>query len=70
MIKNERQYLITKNQAERFLPTLAGLRRRSRESTEGRHSLIVKAQEDALKSQLADLEEQLSEYESLKGGNC
>ena len=69
MIKNERQYRITKNQAERFLQTLDSLRRRSKESTDGTHPLIAKAQEDALRSQLADLEEQLSEYESLKAGN-
>ena len=68
MIKNERQYRITKNQADRFSQTLDSLRLRSEESREGTHPLIVKAQEDALRSQLADLEEQLSEYESLKAG--
>lgn len=68
MIKNERQYRITKNQAERFSQTLTSLRQRSRE-TEGAHPLIAKAREDAVRSQLADLEEQLREYESLKAGN-
>jgi len=68
MIKNERQYRITKNQAERFSQTLASLRQRSGE-TKGVHPLIAKAREDAVRSQLADLEEQLREYESLKAGN-
>ena len=69
MIKNERQYRITKNQADRFAQTLANLKRRSREAGEGVHPLIAKAQADALQSQLSDLEEQLREYESLKAGN-
>ena len=68
MIKNERQYRITKNQADRFSQTLDNLRQRPRE-TEEVHPLIAKAQEDALRSQLADLEEQLRDYESLKAGN-
>ena len=67
MIKNERQYRITKAQADRFSQTLDSLRQRSGE-TEGVHPLIAKAQEDALRSQLADLEEELREYESLKAG--
>ena len=69
MIKNERQYRISKNQALRFSQTLESLRRRSKDSMEGTHPLIAKAQEDALRSQLADLEEELSEYESLRAGN-
>ena len=69
MIKNERQYRITKNQADRFSQTLANLKRRSRETGAGAHPLIAKAQADALRSQLSDLEEQLREYESLKAGN-
>ena len=67
MIKNERQYRITKVQAERFSQTLDGLRQRSGE-TEGVHPLIAKAQEEALMSQLADLEGELREYESLRAG--
>ncbi len=69
MIKNERQYRITKNQAERFLDTLENLKRRSKEPPEGPHPLIAQAQEDAVRSQLADLKKQLREYESLKAGN-
>ena len=67
MIKNERQYRITKAQADRFSQTLDSIGQRSGE-TEGVHPLIAKAQEDALRSQLADLEGELREYESLKAG--
>ena len=67
MIKNERQYRITKAQAERFSQTLDSLRQRSGE-TDGVHPLVAKAQEDALKSQLTDLEAELREYDSLKSG--
>ncbi len=67
MIKNERQYRITKAQADRFSQTLDSLRQRSIE-TDGIHPLIAKAQENALRSQLADLEAELREYESLKAG--
>lgn len=68
MIKNERQYRITKRQAERFSQTLASLKQRSGE-TERIHPRIAKAREDAVRSQLSDLEAELHEYESLKAGN-
>ena len=67
MIKNERQYRITRAQAERFSQTLHRLRQGGGDTT-GLHPLLVKAQEDALASQLADLESELREYESLKAG--
>ena len=67
MIKNERQYRITKKQVDRFSRTLATLRRQPAEAKDV-HPLIAKAQEDALQSQLADLDEQLQEYEALKAG--
>ena len=67
MIKNERQYRITKAQAARFARTLESLRER-RESPAGVHPRIAKAQEDAVASQLADLEGELREYEELKAG--
>ena len=67
MIKNERQYKITKAQAARFSDALDSLRQRPR-NDDSLHPLIAKAQEDALSSQLADLERDLSEYEALKAG--
>ncbi len=69
MIKNERQYRITKAQADRFSETLANLRQRSGVA-EDVHPLIAKAREEALRSQLADLKEELRDYESLKAGKC
>ena len=65
MIKNERQYRVTKTQAERFERTLAELRRGDREEGDV-HTLIAKAREEAVVSQLADLKSELREYESLK----
>ncbi len=67
MIKNERQYRITKAQAARFALALEGLRER-RESPPGIHPRIARAQEEAVESQLADLEDKLREYEEVKGG--
>ena len=67
MIKNERQYKITRAQAVRFSNALESLRQ-CPNSDNSVHPLIAKAQEDALSSQLADLESELSEYESLKAG--
>lgn len=67
MIRNERQYRITRAQAERFSRTLDSLSRSSVDR-EGTPPLIARAQEDALRSQLADLEGELREYESLKAG--
>ncbi len=64
MIKNERQYLITKNQARKFKETIEVLRR----TTADKHSVLVKAQRDALESQLRDLKSQIGEYEKLRSG--
>ena len=67
MIKNERQYRITKAQADRFSATLRGLEQRP-SMVEGVHPLIAKSQQEAVRSQLEDLESELREYESLKAG--
>ncbi len=61
MIKNERQYLITKAQTARFLRNLKSL-------SEEVHPLVFKAQREAVSSQIVDLEKDLKEYESLKSG--
>ena len=63
MIRNERQYRLTKVQANRFSQTLRSLR-----EADGVHPLIVKAQREALSSQISDLEEELREYESRSKG--
>ena len=67
MIKNKRQYKITKAQVARFSNALESLRQRP-ENEDSLHPLVAKAREDALSSQLADLESELREYESLKAG--
>ena len=67
MIKNERQYRITRTQAERFARTLEGLRNRP-EGADGVHPMIAQAQVDAVSSQLADLEADLREYEAIREG--
>ncbi len=67
MIKNERQYRITKAQAGRFSRMLDSLRQRRGED-KNIHPLIAKAQEDAIESQLEDLRIELREYESIKAG--
>ena len=67
MIKNERQYRVTKSQALRFSDALETLRQTPKESNH-LHPVLVKAQEEALSSQIADLQSELEEYESLKRG--
>lgn len=64
MIKNERQYRITKAQAEGLSRTLESLS----EVPEGVHPLIIKAQKDALGSQIEELQGELRDYESLLSG--
>ena len=68
MIKNERQYRITRTQANRFALTLQTLREK-RGDDDAIHPLISKAQEEAVVSQLTDLENEMREYESLRSGD-
>lgn len=64
MIENERQYLITKAQVARFVRTLESLG-----SDQGAHEVIHKAQQDAVRSQISDMQAEISEYELFKAGN-
>jgi transcriptional regulator with XRE-family HTH domain len=64
MIKNERQYRITKTQAENFRQSLSEVRGKAVGNDAG--ALRWKLQENALKSQLTDLEADLREYENLQ----
>jgi len=66
MIKNERQYRITRAQAEKFERALAQVR--SEDAAGEVHPVLREAQADALESQLDDLRAELDEYESLKSG--
>lgn len=67
MIKNERQYRITKAQANKFEKALAQLTT-APEPSNKLHPLVQKAQRDALASQFADLMAELHEYDALRSG--
>lgn len=67
MIKNERQYRITKAQIEKFSDALAQLST-SVQSEPSVHPLLKKAEREAMESQIAELRAQLEEYEALKSG--
>jgi ribosome-binding protein aMBF1 (putative translation factor) len=66
MIKNEKQYRITKAQARRFEEALAELARQERPSNIA--ARLWQAQRDAARSQLQDLREQILAYERLQMG--
>jgi ribosome-binding protein aMBF1 (putative translation factor) len=66
MIKNEREYRITKAQAEKFERALAEI---SASGDTGLHPLLQKAQREGIQSQLEELQEQISEYEALRSGS-
>jgi len=65
MIKNERQYRITKAQAERFAQALSAVAADGRQHL---HPALRKAEVEALRSQLADLKKELAEYDALSSG--
>jgi ribosome-binding protein aMBF1 (putative translation factor) len=65
VIKNERQFRITKAQAEKFERTIEEL---SAAPKGDLHPALRKAQLDGLKSQLEDLKRELRGYEALRSG--
>jgi transcriptional regulator with XRE-family HTH domain len=65
MIKNERQYRITKAQVDRFGDAI---RQAEASPDEGLDPLLKKAHRDALRSQFKDLEAEISAYEALQTG--
>lgn len=62
MISNQRQYLVTQSQAERFRQALAA------PDAANIHPKAAKALRAGLRSQLDDLEAELAEYEALRDG--
>ena len=68
MIKNQRQYRVTKAQAAKLD---AALKSFSAQSGNDRttHPRLIKAQADALRSQLESLRSELREYDELKAGD-
>jgi ribosome-binding protein aMBF1 (putative translation factor) len=69
MIKNARQYQITKSQVAKLEHALTQLTATPK-SGGSVHPRLQRAQEGALRSQIADLREQLSEYEALQARTC
>jgi DNA-binding Xre family transcriptional regulator len=65
VITNERQYAITKAQAERFKQALADS---GKPGGKPLHPRASKAMREGLESQLRDLQAELSEYETLRDG--
>ena len=64
MFTNEPQYLITQAQAAKFRDALAA------EPAEGLHPKAIKAMRDGARRQLAELDEQLAEYDALRTGKA
>jgi DNA-binding XRE family transcriptional regulator len=64
MIRNERQYKITKVQIKKFKEALEKFEKQKSKA----HPMLVKAQKDAMKSELAVLEGQVKDYEKLRSG--
>lgn len=73
MIKNERQYRITKTQAEKFAQALAQSKQppKSEQAVSQTglvHPLLQQAQADALRSQLESLRKEIEAYENIRPG--
>ena len=64
MIKNERQYRITKAQLDRFVHSQEQTQRKPGQSA--LDPVIYKAHRDAISSQIADLQQDIMEYEQLR----
>ena len=67
MIKNERQYRITKGWIQKFTQTLGRLDAHIEEATP-LHPLLRKAERDGLTSQIETLQQEVREYEALRDG--
>jgi ribosome-binding protein aMBF1 (putative translation factor) len=65
MIKNERQYRITKAQARKFETAITEVMSKSSQTS---HPALGRAEVEALKSQLEDLKGELKDYETLRSG--
>lgn len=65
MITNEKQYRITRKKAKRFAQAIEEFDVQVRERPSV-HPRLVEAEREAMESQLADLHDELEEYERLK----
>lgn len=68
MITNERQYKITRSEAERFRKAISELAA-GKAMRPDVHPRLLQAEREAMESQLADLQAELSEYERLKAAD-
>ncbi len=66
MVKNERQYKITKAQVAKLARALSEVEKAG--EFEGIHPRLIEAQKTALRSQIKDLEVEIEDYESLLAG--
>lgn len=66
MIKNERQYRITRARIDEFRKTLERLEAAARTST--RHPRLRQAEIDATRSQVETMEQEVHAYDELKSG--
>jgi transcriptional regulator with XRE-family HTH domain/Zn-dependent peptidase ImmA (M78 family) len=67
MITNERQYKITRNEADRFRKAINEFA--SSAIRDDVHPRIIQAEREAMESQLADLQAEIAEYEHLKSAD-
>ena len=68
MITNERQYKITRSEADRFRRAIGELAANPA-VREDIHPRLVQAEREAMESQLADLQAELAEYDRLKSSD-
>ena len=68
MIKNERQYRITKTQIAKFSSAIDSLLVEQDQSEQSIHPLLRTAEREALESQRSELSALVEEYEALKAG--
>ena len=67
MITNERQYKITRSEADRFRKAISELTKGP--SRTDVHPRLLQAEREAMESQLADLQAELAEYDRLKSAD-
>lgn len=67
MITNERQYKITRSEADRFRKSISELGETP--ARDDVHPRIIQAEREAMESQLADLQAELAEYDHLKSAD-
>jgi transcriptional regulator with XRE-family HTH domain/Zn-dependent peptidase ImmA (M78 family) len=67
MITNERQYKITRSEADRFRKAISELARAPARADV--HPRLLQAEREAMESQLADLQAEIAEYDRLKSAD-